>query len=68
MTATAIAFDALMEPVAARLLGEPNHRLSKPPKNVRYGTHGSLSINNHATAEQLGLRQKFACESSIYAE
>jgi putative DNA primase/helicase len=45
MTTSAIAFDTLMEPVVARLLGEPNHRLSKPPKDVRYGTHGSLSIN-----------------------
>ena len=45
MTVPAIAFDTLMEDVVARLLGEPNHRLSKPPKDVRYGTHGSLSIN-----------------------
>ena len=33
-----IQFETLMADVAARLLGEPNHRLSKPPKDVRYGT------------------------------
>jgi hypothetical protein len=43
--ANPINFDALMEPVAARLLSEPNKRLSKPPKDVRYGTHGSMSVN-----------------------
>jgi 5S rRNA maturation endonuclease (ribonuclease M5) len=40
-----IAFETLMEPVATRLLGEPNSRLSKPPRDVRYGTHGSMSVN-----------------------
>jgi hypothetical protein len=40
-----ITFEMLMEPVAARLLGEPNERLSKPPKDVRYGTHGSMKID-----------------------
>jgi hypothetical protein len=40
-----INFAELMEPVALRLLGEPNARLSKPPKDVRFGTHGSISIN-----------------------
>jgi hypothetical protein len=40
-----IDFASLMEPVAARLLGEPNKRLSKPPKDLRYGTRGSLSID-----------------------
>ena len=34
-----------MEPVATRLLGEPNHKLSNYPTDVRYGTHGSLSVN-----------------------
>jgi hypothetical protein len=43
--AHAINFAELMAPVAQRLLGEPNPRLSKPPKDLRYGTHGSLSIN-----------------------
>ena len=43
--ATAIDFASLMPEVAARLLGEPNQRLSKPPKELRYGTHGSLSVN-----------------------
>jgi hypothetical protein len=43
--AAAIDFNALMEPVAARLAGEPNKRLSKPPREVRFGTHGSLSVN-----------------------
>ena len=38
-------FEALMEPVARRLLGEPNNRLSKAPKDLRFGTHGSMSIN-----------------------
>jgi hypothetical protein len=40
-----IDFASLMEPVATRLLGEPNKRLSKPPKDIRYGNHGSLSID-----------------------
>jgi hypothetical protein len=40
-----IPFESLMEPVSARLLGEPNTRLSKPPRDVRYGSHGSLSID-----------------------
>jgi hypothetical protein len=40
-----IDFASLMEPVAARLLGEPNKHLSKPPKDVRYGNHGSLSVD-----------------------
>lgn len=40
-----VAFEALMEPVAQRLIGEPNNRLSKPPKDLRFGTHGSMSIN-----------------------
>ena len=43
--ASKIDFAALMEPVAALLLGEPNARLSKPPRDVRYGTHGSLSVD-----------------------
>ena len=43
--ANAIDFNLLMEPVAARLAGEPNKRLSKPPHDVRFGTHGSLSID-----------------------
>ena len=37
-------FAALAEPVARALLGEPNTRLSKPHE-LRYGTHGSLSVN-----------------------
>jgi hypothetical protein len=40
-----INFSSLMEPVVARLLGEPNQRLSKPPKDIRYGTHGSLAVD-----------------------
>ena len=40
-----VDFASLMEPVAARLLGEPNRRLSKPPKDIRYGNHGSLAID-----------------------
>ena len=46
--ANAIDFNSLMEPVAARLAGEPNKRLSKPPHDVRFGTHGSLSIDYEA--------------------
>jgi 5S rRNA maturation endonuclease (ribonuclease M5) len=34
-----------MKPVATRLLGEPNRRHSKPPKDVRWGNNGSLSVN-----------------------
>src|SRR5262245_10521368 len=40
-----IRISSLMEPVVARLLGEPNQRLSKPPKDMRYGTHGSLAVD-----------------------
>lgn len=40
-----IPFETLMEPVALRLLGEPNKALSKYPTDMRWGTHGSLSVN-----------------------
>lgn len=43
-----INFAALMAPVAKRLLGEPNARLSRPPQDLRYGTHGSMSVNEEA--------------------
>jgi putative DNA primase/helicase len=43
--ASKINFDELMTPVAARLLDKPNTRLSKPPRDVRFGAHGSMSIN-----------------------
>ena len=43
--ATAINFNALMQPAATRLLGEPNRRHSRPPKDVRWGNNGSLSVN-----------------------
>src|SRR5690242_15432129 len=36
-----------MQPVAAALLGEPNRRLSNG-KELRYGTHGSLSVDLEA--------------------
>jgi hypothetical protein len=42
---TSINFATLMQPVALALLGEPNSILSKPPRDVRYGSHGSLSID-----------------------
>ncbi len=38
-----IDFAALMEPVARRLLGEPNRRLSSKDK-LRFGTNGSLAV------------------------
>ncbi len=38
-----INFAALMEPVARRLCGEPNHRLSSK-EQLRFGTNGSLSV------------------------
>jgi hypothetical protein len=40
-----IDYARLMEPVALRLLGKPNPRLSRLPKNVRYGSNGSMSVN-----------------------
>jgi hypothetical protein len=40
-----IDFIALMEPVARKLLGEPNKALSKPGRELRWGTHGSLSVD-----------------------
>jgi len=43
--ANRIDFAALMEPTAAILLGKPNAQLSRPPNDVRYGTHGSMSVN-----------------------
>ena len=44
-----IDFAALMEPVALRLLGEPNPRLSKPPRELRFGNHDPcLSIARRA--------------------
>jgi Protein of unknown function (DUF3987) len=41
-------FEAIIEAVAIRLLGEPNHRMSKPPKTLRFGTHGSMSIDTES--------------------
>jgi hypothetical protein len=46
--AARIDFAALMEPVALRLLGKPNEGLSKPPREVRFGNHGSMSVNYEA--------------------
>jgi hypothetical protein len=40
-----IDFPSLMEPVALRLLGEPNPRMSKPPRDVRFGNHGSMAVD-----------------------
>jgi hypothetical protein len=40
-----IDFPSLMEPVALRLLGAPNLRLSKSPKDVRFGNHGSMAVD-----------------------
>src|SRR5262245_37753427 len=68
-----IDFAALMEPVALRLLGDPNTKLSKPPRDVRYGTHGSMSVDceagrffDHEEARGGGvidlIRQKLACD------
>jgi putative DNA primase/helicase len=42
MLAEKIDFDGLMEPVALRLLGEPNQ---KRGDEWRYGNRGSLSID-----------------------
>jgi hypothetical protein len=38
-----IDFASLMEPVALRLLGEPNPKLSRPPLDVRFGSRGSTA-------------------------
>jgi hypothetical protein len=40
-----IDFAALMEPVALKLLGEPNMKLSNLPRDVRFGSRGSLAVN-----------------------
>lgn len=40
-----INFAALMEPVALRLLGEPNKQLTKSRRDTRFGSNGSVSIN-----------------------
>ncbi len=39
-----VDFVALMGPVACYLLGEPNQKLSSP-NELRFGTHGSLSVD-----------------------
>jgi hypothetical protein len=33
------------EAVAADIFGEPNPEMSQPPENVRFGNHGSVSVN-----------------------
>src|SRR5262245_42190010 len=33
------------EAVAADIFGEPNAEMSRPPENVRFGNHGSVSVN-----------------------
>ena len=41
-----IQFETLMEPVCARPAGRSeNPRLSRPPRDVRFGSHGSMSAN-----------------------
>ena len=40
-----IDFAALMEPVALKLLGEPNTNLSNPPRDVRFGSRGSMAVD-----------------------
>jgi hypothetical protein len=43
--ATRIDYARLIERVALKLLGEPNAGLSKPPRDVRFGSHGSMAVN-----------------------
>jgi len=43
--ANSIDYPTLMEPVALRLLGEPNSSLSKPPWDVCFGNQGSMSVD-----------------------
>lgn len=38
-------FSRLMEPVARQLLGPPNERLSTAGKELRWGSHGSVSVD-----------------------
>jgi hypothetical protein len=38
-------FTHLMPAVAPILLGQPNERLSKAPHDVRFGNHGSMSVD-----------------------
>ena len=33
------------EAVAADIFGEPNAEMSRPPDDVRFGNHGSVSVN-----------------------
>ena len=40
-----IDFAALMEPVALKLLGEPNTNLSNPPRDMRFGSRGSMAVD-----------------------
>ena len=34
-----------MEPVALKLLGEPNTNLSNPPRDMRFGSRGSMAVD-----------------------
>jgi AAA domain/Homeodomain-like domain len=40
-----IDFAVLMEPVALKLLGEPNAKLSNPPRDMRFGSRGSMAVD-----------------------
>src|SRR5262245_50212465 len=33
------------EAVAADIFGEPNAEMSRPPEDIRFGNHGSVSVN-----------------------
>jgi hypothetical protein len=45
MNTAPIDFPGLMQPVALRLLGEPNPRLTKSPRDVRFGNQGSMAVD-----------------------
>lgn len=40
-----IDFGPMMEPVARELLGDPNPAMSKPGVELRWGNHGSMSVD-----------------------
>jgi hypothetical protein len=45
------------EAVAADIFGEPNAEMSRPPEDVRFGNHGSVSVN-YTTGEWYDFENK----------
>jgi hypothetical protein len=50
------------EAVVVDIFGEPNAEMSRPPDDVRFGNHGSVSVN-HTTGQWLTSRTSAAVGS-----